>query len=142
MFASNFTSHITHRRLPSTLYAQVGVETGVSGASRHQLVALLFDGFQEAVAQARGALRSGQTAAKGMAIGRAVRIIEEGLRAGLDRDAGGALAHDLDELYGYLTMRLTVANLHNDESALDECQRLMQPLRDAWTAIADTLPPR
>ena len=140
MFASNFTSHIAHRRLPNTLYAQIGVETRVSGADPHQLVALLFDGFQEAVAQARGALRSGQLEAKGVAIGRAVRILEEGLRAGLDLHAGGALARDLDELYGYLTMRLTLANLRNDEQALDECQRLMQPVRDAWMSIADTLP--
>jgi len=140
MFASNLTPHIANRRLPSTLYAQVGVETGVSGANPHQLVALLFDGFQEAVAQARGALRSRQLAAKGVAIGRAVRILEEGLRAGLDLNAGGTLARDLDELYGYLTMRLTLANLHNDEQALDECQRLIQPLREAWTSIADALP--
>jgi flagellar protein FliS len=38
-------------------------------------------------------------------------------------------------LYGYLTLRLTIANLHNNEDALDECQRLVQPLREAWSAI-------
>jgi flagellar protein FliS len=43
-----------------------------------------------------------------VAIGRAVRIVEEGLRAGLDLRAGGSLARDLHELYGYLTMRLTL----------------------------------
>jgi flagellar protein FliS len=64
-----------------------------------------------------------------------VRIIEEGLRAGLDLNAGGNLARDLHELYGYLTMRLTLSNLHNDEAGLAECQRLMEPLRDAWAAI-------
>ena len=92
----------------------------------------------EALAQARGAMREGQLAAKGVAIGRAVRIIEEGLRAGLDLNAGGNLARDLHELYGYLTMRLTLANLHNDESGLAECQRLMEPLREAWAAIDGT----
>jgi len=117
------------------LYRQVGVETRLSGATPHQLVAMLFDGYMEAVAQARGAMRNGQPGAKGVAIGRAVRILEEGLRAGLDLQAGGPLAQDLHDLYGYLTMRLTVANLHNNEEALDECQQLMQPLRDAWAAI-------
>ena len=49
--------------------------------------------------------------------------------------AGGNLARDLDELYTYLTMRLTLANIRNDEAMLDECQRLVQPLREAWQSI-------
>ncbi len=64
-----------------------------------------------------------------------MRIIEECLRTGRDLNAGGTLARDLHELYGYLTMRLTLSNLHNDEAGLAECQRLMQPLREAWAAI-------
>jgi flagellar protein FliS len=91
----------------------------------------------ESLAQARGAIRAGDTGAKGVAIGRAVRIVEEGLRAGLDLKAGGSLARDLDDLYAYLAMRLTLANLHNDEAALDECRALVLPLQEAWTAIAD-----
>jgi flagellin-specific chaperone FliS len=34
-------------------------------------------------------------------------------------------------------MRLTLANVRNDETGLDEAQALMQPLRDAWMAIGD-----
>ena len=140
MFAQTHASSPTHRRLPGTLYAQVGVETQLAGAGPHQLVAMLFDGYQEAVAQARGALQSGNLEAKGMAIGRAVRIVEEGLRAGLDRNTGGTLARDLDELYGYLTLRLTTSNLRKDDAALQECQRLMQPLQVAWASIGGTAP--
>ena len=121
--------------MAGSLYSQVGVETGVSGATPHQLVAMLFDGFMEALAQGRGAMRSDEPGAKGLALGRAVRIVEEGLRAGLDLNAGGTLARDLDELYTYLTMRLTLANIRNDEAMLDECQRLVQPLQEAWQAI-------
>lgn len=136
MFASTLHSPHAPRHLRGGLYAQVGVETGISGATPHQLVQMLFDGFMEALAQGRGAMRAGQRATKGQALTRAVRIIEEGLRAGLDLRAGGQLARDLDELYAYLTMRLTLANLRDDEALLDECQRLVQPLRDAWMAIA------
>jgi flagellar protein FliS len=135
MFASAYPSRASTRNLIGGLYQQVGVETRLAAATPHQMVSMLFDGYMEAVAQARGALRDGQLAAKGAAIGRAVRIIEEGLRAGLDLNAGGTLARDLHELYGYLTMRLTLANLHNDEAGLAECQRLMEPLREAWAAI-------
>lgn len=118
------------------LYQQVRVESKVDGASPHELVTMLFEGFMEAVAQARGAMREKRPEIKGAAIGRAVRIVEEGLRAGLDRRAGGTLARDLDELYSYLAMRLTIANLRNDEAALEECQSLMRPLHEAWLAIA------
>ena len=135
MFASPYPHRFTARAVPGGLYQQVGVETRVSGATPHQLVAMLFDGFMEALAQGRGAMRSGEREAKGMALGRAVRIVEEGLRAGLDLQAGGTLARDLDELYTYLTMRLTLANVRNDEAMLDECQRLVQPLREAWLSI-------
>ena len=124
----------------SDLYQQVGVETRLAGASPHQLVAMLFDGFIESLSQARGAIRAGRADIKGAAIGRAVRIIDEGLRAGLDLRAGGSLARDLHDLYGYLTMRLTMANLRSDERALEECLRLITPLREAWASIADQMP--
>jgi flagellar secretion chaperone FliS len=136
MFASPSPFSTAQRAMRSGLYQQVGVETRISGADPHQLVQMLFDGFMEALAQGRGAMRAANRAAKGLALGRAVRIIEEGLRAGLDLQAGGSLARDLDELYAYLTMQLTLANLRDDEQRLDECQRLMQPLREAWMAIA------
>ena len=94
------------------------------------------EGFIAACSQARGAILAGHVANKGRAIGRAARIVEEGLRAGLNLREGGKLANDLHELYGYICLRLTHANLHNDEAAVAECQRLVQPLLDAWKAIA------
>ena len=94
--------------------------------------------WKERLAQARGAMRCGETETKGRAIGRAVRIVEEGLRAGLNLNAGGRLASDLNQLYSYVGMRLTQANLRNDETLLDECLALMQPLQEAWTRIAPT----
>jgi flagellar secretion chaperone FliS len=117
------------------LYQSVHLDTGVATASPHRLVTLLFEGFLAACSQARGAVLAGNVALKGRAIGRAVRIVEEGLRAGLNLREGGPLARDLNELYGYVTMRLTHANLHNDEPAIAECQGLVQPLMQAWQQI-------
>ena len=134
MFASASFSAPNRRQLGA--YQQVQVTTGVDGASPHQLVTMLFDGLMDAFAQARGAMRSKNIPAKGAAIQRAVRIIDEGLKAGLNLTEGGALAADLNDLYAYVTVRLTYANLHNDESALDECVRLIEPLRSAWSSIS------
>ena len=141
MFASSYPSPASARYQLGGLYQQVGLETQLAGASPHHLVAMLFDGYMEAVAQARGAMRAGQIELKGRAIGRALGIVQEGLRAGLDLKVGGSLARDLDDLYAYIAGRLTLANARNDEAMLDECQRLVQPLRDAWTSIAPTARP-
>jgi flagellar protein FliS len=135
MYSPPFGPRPAHRQVTAGLYQQVGIETAVVGASPHHLVAMLFDGFLEAVAQARGALLKNDVQAKALALQRALRIVEEGLRGGLDLQSGGTLARDLDELYGYLSMRLTLANLRNDDAALQECQTLVTPLRDAWQAI-------
>lgn len=119
----------------SGAYRSVGMETGVSAASPHKLVAMLFDGLQESLAQAIGALQSKDLDAKCRALGRAIRIVDEGLRAGLDVTRGGALARNLDDLYAYVTLRLTQANLRSDAEAVAECQRLIDPVAKAWSAI-------
>lgn len=133
MFASTLL-HFPHAGAGA--YRQVGVSTGVAAASPHQLVQMLFDGFDEALTQALGSMRSGAVESKCRAIGRATRIVDEGLKASLNLDEGGALAADLRALYAYVGKRLLQAQLNNDTAALDECRRLMQPLREAWAAIA------
>jgi flagellar protein FliS len=136
MFSSAPTMTFGRQPQFAQAYRNMAAETGVADASPHRLVAMLYDGVLESIAEARGALRLREIERKGRAIGRAVRIVEEGLRTGLNLKAGGRLAADLDQLYAYVVMRLTQANLRNDESLLDECQRLLQPLRDAWDGIS------
>ena len=131
----NMTSPFAPRNQRATLYAKVGLETDVQAASPHRLVAMLFDGAFDAMNQASTAIQAQNTELKNRALTRAVRILDEGLRAGLDLSAG-QLATDLRELYGYVCMRLTQANLHSDLAAIEECQRLLTPVREAWTAIA------
>jgi flagellar secretion chaperone FliS len=119
----------------SSTYRQVGIETGASTASPHQLILMLFEGFQESLAQAKGAIAANNRETKSKAITRAMRIINEGLRGALNLDAGGGLAADLDALYGYITVRLSHASIQNDTKSLDECRDLMEPIRTAWIAI-------
>jgi flagellar protein FliS len=135
MFSPQFSPAASRANPFANVYRQVDAETALASATPHRLVAMLFDGCLEALAQARGALRHGQIEAKCRAVTRACRIIDEGLRAPLNLRDGGALAADLHALYGYLNNRLTLANLRNDDALLDECQRLITPLRDAWLEI-------
>ena len=135
MYSPPFGSPAAGFRKSAGAYHQVGVQTAVAGASPHELVGLLFDAFFASLQRARGAMQARDIGAKGRAITHAVRIIDEGLKAGLNVTAGGKLAVDLADLYAYVCLRLTHANLHNDDQALVECERLIQPLREAWTAI-------
>ena len=120
-------------------YARLEVETQLPEANPHRLILMLMDGFFDTVARARGAMKEGQIAAKGEALCKAIRIIDEGLRCALDLKNGGKLASDLDSLYLYITQKLTLANARNDEAALVECMELLRPIREAWAAI--TPPP-
>jgi flagellar protein FliS len=119
-------------------YAQVGVETGVASADPHKLILMLFDGTLAAIAAARLAISRNEIAAKGAAISKAIAIVDGGLKASLDVEAGGVLAQRLSALYDYMLNRLLAANLRNDASMLDETSRLLNELRGAWAQIAQT----
>jgi flagellar protein FliS len=134
MYASSSPFRSAATAPAAGMYTQVGVETGVNAADPHKLVSMLFDGALDAIAQARGALEAGRMEIKAAAINRAVRIVDEGLKGGLRLDSS-KLADDLGALYGYVIVRLTHANLRNDDAALLECSLLIQPLRDAWSEI-------
>ena len=116
-------------------YRTIGVETAITGASPHQLVGLLFDGLQQSLSAAKAAILSGDIPAKGRSISRAVRILEEGLKAGLDAQKGGELAANLRSVYDYCIFKTTEANLRNDVAMLDEVIRLIQPIADGWSQI-------
>ncbi|WP_332745601.1 flagellar export chaperone FliS [Hydrogenophaga sp.] len=122
----------------ASAYKRVSADTGVSTADPHQLVGLLFDGLIQSLNAARGAMERGEVEAKGQAIGKAVRILEEGLKAGLNLAQGGDLARNLNGLYGFAVQRLTLANLRNDRAAVAEVVALIEPLADSWKQIRGT----
>ena len=116
-------------------YAQVGVESAVMSASPHQLVVLLFDGALSAMKKATILMEQGDIPGKGQALSKAINIINNGLRAGLNHEAGGEIAGNLDDLYEYMTRRLLQANLNNDLAAIEEVERLLTNIADAWKEI-------
>jgi flagellar protein FliS len=107
----------------------------VDSASPHRLITLLFDGLLESLSQARYAIRHKKIEAKTHAINRAISITVQGLKGGLNLKDGGEIAQRLDALYSYVSVRLSHANLRNDEAAIEECQRLIEPIREAWVTI-------
>ena len=122
-------------------YAKVGLETGVVAASPHKLIVMLFDGALVAVRAAAVHMKARDIEKKGAAISKAINIVQNGLRASLDKKAGGEIAASLDSLYEYICSRLVSANLTNQTEILDEVITLLADLKGAWDAIGDSAGP-
>ncbi len=116
-------------------YSVVNIESGVPSASPHQLVLMLFDGAIQSVSAAQSYCAAGKLEAKNSSTSKALRVIEEGLRASLDRPAGGELAARLDRLYEYMSRRLLSASLHSAPDEYAEVGRLLAELRSGWAEI-------
>jgi flagellar protein FliS len=121
-------------------YANIDVEARVGAADPHKLILLLYQEALVAIATARNQMLRQETARKGASVSKAIAIIETGLRASLNKEAGGNLALNLDTLYTHMSHRLITANLENDTGILDEVTRLLTGLRNAWEQVSPRNP--
>jgi flagellar protein FliS len=118
-------------------YRNMGAVTQVEGASPGHLLVMLFENLHVQLLRARKALSENNIADKGLAIGKAVRILDEGLKAGLTQNSNDAFTQSLGDLYGYCAKRLTQANFYNDPLPIEEVIRLMEPVAGAWKLIVE-----
>ena len=118
-------------------YGNMGAVTQVEGASPGVLLVMLFKNLHVQLLRARKALAEKNIVDKGLALGKAVRILDEGLKAALAPNSTDDFTQSLGDLYGYCTMRLTQANLYNDPLPIEEVIRLMEPVAGAWKLIVE-----
>lgn len=118
-------------------YADIGLETQVLSASPERLITLLYLGARAAIGQARIHLQEGRVAERGAAISKAIKIVDEGLKTGLNMEAGGDIAANLARLYDYIVRTLLTANLKADPEQLDIADRLLADLAEAWQTSID-----
>lgn len=117
-------------------YAKIEVESAVMSASQQHLVIMLFDGALSALVRARLFLQDGNIPAKGLALSKAINIIENGLKIGLVEGNGDELTQNLIALYAYMVRRLLHANVNNDASAIEEVEILLRNIADGWKEVA------
>jgi flagellar protein FliS len=115
-------------------YTQTNIESIVHEATPHRLIEMLFKGAKDALAQAVGAIDRGDLEAKSMKISKAAEIILN-LRTYLDKEKGGELADNLNELYTYMATSLIDANRLNDTEKLREIASLIDTVSDAWSSL-------
>ena len=64
-----------------------------------------------------------------------IRIIDEGLRAVLNPDAG-EIADNLEALYSYCLNRILAANRDGDRAAIAEVRSILSEIHAGWRDIA------
>ncbi len=119
----------------NSAYTAVSLDSQISGATPHQLIVLLYDGAINAMKRAEIYFQSGNIARRGEMISRAINIIDNGLRAGLDHDKGGKIAEELESLYEYISRTLLEANLNKSGEKLPHLIALMTGMSETWQAI-------
>lgn len=95
------------------------------------ILLLLYQGAIDFLRQAKNGLEKKDMAEKGQNISRALAIIGE-LQASLNFEVGGEVAHNLDNLYLFMTNHVTKANLSNDAQLLEETIALLATLKEGW----------
>lgn len=122
-------------------YAQVSLESQVAGATPHQLITLLMDGAISAMTRAKIYFESGNIAKRGEMISRAINIIDNGLRASLNHEVGGAVTEEMESLYEYVSRNLLLLNQQKKPEQLPHLIEIMTTLSTTWKEIEPTRKP-
>ena len=125
-----------YTKMGNSAYTAVSLDSQINGATPHQLIVLLYDGAINAMKRAEIYFQSGNIARRGEMISRAINIIDNGLRAGLDHEKGGKIAEELESLYEYISRTLLEANLNKSGEKLPHLIALMTGMAETWQAIA------
>ncbi len=115
-------------------YNQVGRVGGVTDADPHRLVQMLLEGVLGKLAVVKGLMMRNDIARKGEVISQAMAIVAS-LKASLNKEAGGEIAANLNDLYEYIDHRLAQANIKNDVEIINEVASLLGEIKTAWTSI-------
>jgi flagellar secretion chaperone FliS len=110
------------------------LETRVLTADPVELIGLLYQRALDVIGDARRYLEAGDIAGRGRAISKAVAILGE-LNNSLDHKVGGQLSANLEQLYRYMMMRLTQANVRKADTPLAEVESLLTTLAQAWKQV-------
>lgn len=109
-------------------------EQMILSASPIELVRLMYQKAISSVADARDHLKAGRIRERSQAINRAYAILAE-LLVSLDAEKAPELAKNLRSLYCYMQQRLLDANFSQKDAPLEETERLLATLADAWMAV-------
>lgn len=98
------------------------------------MIVMLYDHALLLLREAENALTRKKYDAVNASLLKVQRIVEE-LDLGLDQEKGGEVAANLHRLYQYLLRRLIDANIQKQHEPVQEVERTVASLRDAWQNV-------
>jgi flagellar protein FliS len=108
----------------------------ISTSSQGQLILMMYDGALQAVNQSIQCMNQKDVAGQSLHILKAQDIINE-LSLALDMEQGGEVSKTLEQLYQFVLNQLLQANITSDPMYLESVIKVLTPLRDAWSRIAE-----
>jgi len=115
-------------------YRKVSVDSNMAVATPHRIIQMLLAGALERLAQAKLAIENNDIANRGVLIGKAIGIVN-GLNGSLNMDAGSEVAGNLTQLYDFMLVRMSEANINNDPQAIDDVVSILKTIKEGWDAI-------
>lgn len=112
------------------------LKTQVMSASPNKLIEMLLEGAIKKIRVAKLALETGKLAQMGENLLKAQDIVME-LRYSINEEIESPIPQELIQLYEYMYQRLVIANVDRDTEAMDEVQKLLTELLDAWKQISE-----
>lgn len=104
------------------------------GASPVQLVVMLYDGAIRFMEEGKRAMAEKNYEVQNAKLQRAQKIVME-LMGSLDFAQGGEVAKNLFNLYEFALNEIIEGNLTDDLKRIDNAQKTMSELREAWVTI-------
>lgn len=112
----------------------------IATASQGQLILMMYDGALQAVEKALICMQKKDIPGQSKHILKAQDIINE-LSLALDMKQGGQVSQTLDQLYQFALNQLVQANITSDPVYLESIPKMLAPLREAWSRIAESPEP-
>ncbi len=108
----------------------------ITTASQANLIVLMYEGAIRHTRQALESIEGKDAAGMAGSIQRARDILNE-LSIALDVQQGKDAARRLESIYQFAMSQLTLANIKAEGAPLEAVIRVLTPLLDAWTAVAE-----
>ncbi len=112
---------------PYDKYKNTQIQTATPG----QLILMLYEGAIKFCKFAKKGIEDKDVMVANKYLIKVQDIITE-LSLSLDMKAGGDIAKNLYSLYDYMNRRLVEANIKKDIEIIEEVQKMIEELKDAW----------
>jgi flagellar protein FliS len=116
------------------MYAENNTHTSVISADSGQIIVLVYERIFDHLKVGKLALENGQYAIESFT--KAHDLIQQGLLACLDYEAGVDVAQNLGAIYEWSLREIIAARTDRSAQRIQEVMDVLQPLYEAWIALS------